>query len=431
MRGGAIIALGLLLGAVVLAADRSGLRIDLTASGEHALRPATLEVLGRLREPVAAIAFYRPEDPGASLARDLLERFAGASPRFTFSIVDPDRNPGVARNLGVRAYGAIVLEVAGRRETVFARDESEISAALLRLEEEPRAVGFLIGHGERDPAATGEEGCSRAAERLRRGGLRVERLPLSPAGKIPAEIDVIVLAGPVRPLLPGEEEVLDRFVRRGGRLAVLVDPESHLSINALLGRFGVEAGAGVVVDPSSRLYGVDMQVPVVVEYDRHDATRALRGASLFPGARPLLLGSVKAAGELRSLFRTGESAWEETDSLLLAAGKAVFEEGEDRMGPLQLGGVVSVPAEGGGTGRILVVGDSDFASNRFFEVGANGDLFVDLVGWLARDDGPLGIRTGTQESQPLLLSASEADSLTALSLGILPGAYLIAALLVL
>jgi ABC-type uncharacterized transport system involved in gliding motility auxiliary subunit len=361
-----------------------------------------------------------------------LEKLAGASPRFAYSIVDPDRNPGVARTLGLRTYGAIVLEKEGRRETVLARDEEEIAAGILRLlEKKPRAVRFLAGRGEKDPDERGDRGYSRAAERLRKAGLQVEHgAPATDTGN-PEEAGALVLAGPIHPLHPEEIDRLEEFVRRGGKLAVLVDPDGSSNINDLLGRFGIEAADEVIVDPSSRLFGADLQVPIVAEYDRHDATRALRGRSVFPRARPLRLRQEEARGEIRSLFRTGPEAWGETDSLRLAQGTPVFREGEDNKGPLLLGAVVSVRAEGNRTGRLVVIGDSDFASNRFVEIGANGDLFVDLIGWMAKGDGPLGIRSRALASEPLLLSEREAKAVTFFSMGIVPGAYLFAALAVL
>jgi len=428
---GFFVAIGLLLAAAVVAADRHGPRIDITSEGEHALAPGTVEILARLDGPLEAIAFYRPGDPGASLARDLLERFAGASSRFAYSIVDPDRNPGVARALGLRAYGAIILKKEGRRETVLARDEAEIAAGVLRLlEKEPRRVRFLAGRGEKDPEERGDSGYSRAAERLRKAGLGVERGSQASEKGVHDEAGALVLAGPIQTLQPEEIDHLEEFVRRGGRLAVLIDPDGSSNINDLLGRFGIEAAAEVIVDPSSRLFGADLQVPIVAEYDRHDATRALRGRSVFPRARPLRLRHEEARGEIRSLFRAGPEARGEADSLRLARGTLELREGNHE-GPLLLGAVVSVRAEGNRTGRLAVIGDSDFASNLFIEIGVNGDLFVDLIGWLARGDGPLGIRTRSLASEPLLLSDREAKTLAVFSLGIVPGAYLLASLAVL
>ena len=81
------------------------------------------------------------------------------------------------------------------------------------------------------------------------------------------------------------------------------------------------------------------------------------------------------------LMKTSEESWAETDA---ASGNVKFDEGKDRKGPIVLG-VAANKSEGDKEARLVVIGDSDFASNQFFGIQRNGDLFMNSVNWLAQE----------------------------------------------
>ena len=64
-----------------------------------------------LLEAIKALAFFRPDQPGKRAAEDLLKQYASRSDgKFTWEIVDADRQPLVARKYNVESYGTVVLE---------------------------------------------------------------------------------------------------------------------------------------------------------------------------------------------------------------------------------------------------------------------------------------------------------------------------------
>ena len=78
------------------------------------------------------------------------------------------------------------------------------------------------------------------------------------------------------------------------------------------------------------------------------------------------------------------------------------------------GGTMPPPPTPVPGGRLVVVGDASFAGNRNLAFGANRDLFLDSIAWLAREDAQLGARpdnTGdvlaiTARDQMLLMMAA-------------------------
>ena len=56
--------------------------------------------------------------------------------------------------------------------------------------------------------------------------------------------------------------------------------------------------------------------------------------------------------------------------------------------------------------RLVVIGDADFASNAYQKQGANGDLFVNAVNWLAQEEDLISIRPKSQTNRDVQLSAT-------------------------
>ena len=58
---------------------------------------------------------------------------------------------------------------------------------------------------------------------------------------------------------------------------------------------------------------------------------------------------------------------------------------------------------------IVVVGDTDFASNKYSGSAKNSDLFINSINWLAKDFELISIRPKTQAYRELVLTKSERD----------------------
>ena len=58
---------------------------------------------------------------------------------------------------------------------------------------------------------------------------------------------------------------------------------------------------------------------------------------------------------------------------------------------------------------IVVIGDTDFASNKYSSSAKNADLFVNSINWLAKDYELITIRPKTAAFRELVLTKSERD----------------------
>lgn len=419
-------------------------RWDFTEAQAHSLSQQSLQVLEGLERDVEVTAFYPPV--GGMEARDLLERYTFRSDRFQVEFVDPQAQPGRVREFEIpeaKLEGG-VLRIALGEEAVLVDEvnEQRVTNALVQLSrQERKKVYFLTGHGERPlegEGADGAQGFAFASEALANENYGVERLLLAAQGDVPEDADVLVAAGPTRPFHESELRALERYVERGGALLVLVDPRAQTNLYERLGEWGVSVGEDVVVDRVKGLYGRPA-TPFSSAYGDHPVTEPLRDDTLFHMARSVSPRS-GADGAFTELVRTSEDSWAEHDlELFFGKGRAEFGE-DDRDGPVAVAVAGTLPLGGGDAGaeaaqgegeappedapraRLVVVGDSDFATNQLVGEFANRDFFVNAVNWLLGDVEAISIRPERARATRLQLTGEQFLQIRYLSLFVLPEA---------
>jgi ABC-type uncharacterized transport system involved in gliding motility auxiliary subunit len=393
-------------------------RFDLTANKRYSLSPQSQQLLAGLPQPVKATAFYQDTQAGRDAAQDLLEQYAYYSQQFTYEFIDPDRNPGLAKRYGITSYGTIVLESGAKEEKVLMADEENLTNALLKvIREGEKAVYFLEGHGEHSIANTERDGCAGAKSAVESQNYAVKALNLLTEGKLPDDAAILVVTGPRKDLLEGELAEITRFIERGGKVLFMLDPESPATLTKYLADYGIQVADGIVVDLVSRMFGMDYLTPVVSTYEPHPIAKGLEGVlTLFPLAQAVKVPETMPPGvSAQVLAKTSPNSWlergqEERATALRGEGRLAFEPGVDEQGPVPVAAVSTVTSRRQGAGedgtkkaRVVVFGDSDFASNNYLNVAGNRDLFLNTVSWLAEEENLIAIRPkeGGQFFQPV------------------------------
>lgn len=422
---------------------------DLSEGKIHTLAEQSQSLLAQLSEEnkVTVTAFFRPVDPEYALLEALLRRYQQIGGKFfDYQFVDGVKNPQLARELGVNQNSArIIFETAeGREVRVKEISEESFTNALAELAQGAvRKLYFLTGHGEK-PIGAGSEGGGGLklwVDGLRAEGYIPEELNLLARKDVPSDALGVVVVGPTSPLLPGEVEALERFASTGGRLVFMLDPGYESGLEGLLGGWGVELLQGVVVDPSSQ----EPLWALAQEFSDHPIATPRRSpfgtmAFIFPDARGLRTRNVEGY-ESKELFKTSREAWGENDPFDM--GASVSRGENDDHGPLTLavaitrkGSVESKGATPNGDAqedsaqkpgpkadgmRVVVFGDSEFASNGFIRQGGNRDLVLNTVQWLAGQDSKITIRPKTREMSTMsVLSKKQRTALSFISLNLLP-----------
>jgi ABC-type uncharacterized transport system involved in gliding motility auxiliary subunit len=420
-----------IIGLVEVVSYRHSARLDLTENKRHSLSPQTVQLLRNLKADVNAVAFFRGDQPGKRVAEDLFKQYARyAGGKLTWRVVDPDREPGLARRYGIESYGAVVLETKERSEKVTDAEEEKLTNGLVKLFRQGKRVVYVVqGHGEHELTNTERPGFSEAKTAMERANYDVKPLVLARQTQIPDDAAVVMLAGPRTELLAPELAALDAYVGRGGKLFVMADPvilnaTAADPLKAYLATYGFDLGNNLIIElnPIGRLFGIGPEVPIIQQYEPHPITRDMGGiTTLFPLARSVEAAKTPPTGlSVQVLAKTTPESWGETDRASLQAGQ-VKPDPQDPRGPLPVAAVATKAKA-----RLVVYGTSNLAANQFLNLQGNRDFFLNTVSWLAEEEDQISIRPKDTRQTPVFLNAQQAQAVFLLPVVVLPGIVLVA-----
>ena len=429
-----------LVAGIVLLANAVSVRInhrfDVTGLSQFTLTTQTKEVLTALKQPVEVISFFNPADPRVigmrEFGHDLLAEYRRYTDLLTVRSEDPEIRPDLARQYRIGPAAAslgvmVFVGGAGQRQVfgpqiAFEAEHAFTSAILEATGVKQRIVYFLTGHGESAPS--GDYGSARNG--LRDHLFRVAPLDLLRAGGVPGDAAALVIAGPRQPIAAGELAMLDQYLRRGGGVLLLLNPDPQAELRDWLRTWWLEVGGGALVDPAAH---------VVPNVDNPLVARNRNGLQLndiyFPGVTAVLpLPGKPDEVDIVALAWTTPDGWQERRPITDDGPE--FDADEDVPGPLAMGALLvrRPPGEDAGdanaAARLAVVGDSDFAADRHFHNGGNGDLFLTLVNRLAYGAEIISVDRKVLPVRRLVLSPEEARFFNLSSAGLLPLLVLIA-----
>lgn len=441
-------------------ATRHSWRTDLTANSFYSLSDQTRKVVKGLQRKVKVTAFFKSGTPETAQVRDLLREYRHLSTQVDYELVDPDSNPALATNYRITNYNTTVLEsgtgteikrkdiqpqemfgyqMMGRQPRPEFKGEAALTSALISLSEErQKTVYFLEGHGERSIADPGDNGLSTVKEGLEGDNYVVRTLNLIRDGKLPADADLVVVAG-ARKVIPEPERKLlaDFLAGDKGRLLVLLDTEVSAGMEPVIAQWGVKSLSGYVVDPTSFYYFGGWLTPIP-KYRPHPITADLEKqavGSVFPGTRAIEAGSV-GNGTVSPLLETSDDSWLEKN-IKAEAAKPKFNGGVDRKGPLLVGVAVSSnpkpepkapdapPEPAAPEPKLVVFASADFVANKLKPVsGGNFDLFGNSVSWLMGSTHGVSIRPKEQDVRRVFLDNVKARAMGATTIFLTPLAVL-------
>jgi len=424
-----------------LLSERHRILWDLTSTGEHTLSPKTVQVLKALPDPVTIKAFVREGFPEAEAARRLLDAYRYQAPTIQYELIDPERNPSAARQYDVKNINTFILQGADRSQTVKLADEQYITNGLVRLMDgKTQKLYWITGHGERVFDQAKPDSLSRLRETLQEENMEFVPWNLM-QGDLPGDASMVVLAAPQKALLPEEVDSLRGYLHKGGRLLVFLEPFTGSEMNEFLQDHGIRLADDIIVDKFSRAMGGDYLLPMVANYGSHAITEDFQLTSLFYVARSVEVDQGERKGVASTpLAYTSANSWAETDRASLDAGEAQFDE-KDRKGPICLATIAELeaaaPAPGsengqetvvepiGGNGKLVVFGDVDFASNRFFQLAGNGDFIQNTINYLVGREDLITIQKEPRPVQPLMLSRTQGSIVFWLTVVLMPLGVLI------
>jgi hypothetical protein len=437
------------------------LRSNWSTHTKWQLSPRTVQYIASITNRVHVTVYYRKDDQLFSTIIELLKEYKGLNHRIDIETVDYQRDPATAQKIKTRyKLGAasekdlvifdsagVVFPVEGKWladreiETVQGgkepsyrykitgfRGETLFTGAFMKVTSPVRRKAYLLqGHGEHRMDSSQEHfGYIKFASAVGRNCVEVQPLSLLGTNPVPADCDLLIIAGPSVALADSELEKIDKYLDQGGRLFSLFDADSLHKVTGLekiLAKWGVTVGTFVVRDPAHSVKGADIAVG---SFSKHVMVNPLVGSGLdLIQPRPIRGAKERAraadAPRVEEVAFTSDDAFADADPsrkhtrfpLIVTVEKGAIE------------GVT------GGTTRIVVVGDSYFLSDEMIDVGANADFVDGAINWLLdRPELLKGIGPRHVDTYLLEMTSSQMQVAQLVLLAAMPGSVLALGVLV-
>ncbi|HTW24324.1 MAG TPA: Gldg family protein [Candidatus Baltobacteraceae bacterium] len=402
-------------------------RFDLTSEKLFTLSDQTQKIVKGLTQDVNIVRFAKTPDEQFD---DLMSEYKGLSPHVKYQTVDPEEKPDIARDYGATHMGDIIVAVGPRKETLQGTGEEAVTTAILKVtSQQSKTVCFVTGHGERSLIDDSAQGYTQADQGLKKEDYDTKTINLASGTEVPSDCDVLVIAGPTQPFFPQETAMLSKYLDNGGKALIEVDPittdkQSDPNLDSIFQAWNINVGKNIVIDTSGmgRLLGAGPAIPLVLTYGDSPITKTLqRTMTFFPLARTVSIAD-KSKPEPQDVELLMTSSQSFTTPKI--EHEVSYNPKTDQMGPLSLG-VAASREEGNKNARLVVIGDSDYASNQAIGQASNGDLFFNAIDWLAQDENLISIRPKSPTNRRIMLTQGQTVGLEWFELLLLPGFVII------
>ncbi|GAC36601.1 GldG family protein [Paraglaciecola psychrophila] len=435
-------------------ANNSNVRWDVTQNKQHTLSNNTIEYISTITNEVQLTAFHVGMPPKYLL--DLFKEYERVSAGvIKTDIIDPIEQIAYAAKFGnaINADERKVIVQSGdnRKDVDFslsALSEEKLTNAIASVSRAPRTVYFLTGHGEYSSSSQEYAGLSKFKQLLSDNNITSKTLMLGISQSIPADCDVLIIAGPKNALTLSEETLISDYLTKGGDALFLIEhtvitsPDKPLSkdqlnqnpsLNAILNQWGLDVQSDIVVDFTNHI-GDDVGSPATKNYGRHKALTEGLDYTFYVRPRSIrVLPQRRASIKHAVIVSTAstENSWAETNRTL----DIQFDPNTDTTGPVPFAYVVieeknaAQQANKLSDTRLIVFTDTDFLSNVYINQYSNAQMGVNLVNWLAELDYKTFISAKEIKVERLNLTSKQTRQVMVI-LFLLPFIFVIAGLVV-
>jgi hypothetical protein len=294
--------------------------------------------------------------------------------------------------------------------------DGKVHTALLKVVRTRRVAYLSVGHGElSDPDSLWERRGLKASEvkrRLRELNYQVKDLGVAQGlgNEVPDDANIVLILGPQEDLLDEELDALDRYLARGGRLLVALDPVGNATLGKLQGRLGLRFDRTPLTDDEKFMAQTrtirDRRMIVTDRFSSHASNTTLSRAPSRHGMVFIEAGSLHetefAEGMPKAkrthVIRTMPSAFadpnnnfsfdKETETRAQYNLATAIEDPSSKPAPAADGKQPVLDSEGM---RAMVFSDvHTFADPIMIQLGGAQAMFDDAIKWLGGEESLAG-----------------------------------------
>lgn len=415
-------------------ADRYNKSFDATSNKRYSLSDQTAKIVKGLKQ--GATITYFNQSTSFREGKDLLQEYANLSPKVKVEYVDPDKNPQLAREVGIRNLGTAIVQIGAKREEAKSMTEEGVTGAFIRdLKSNTRTVCFVSGSGEHQTDNSDREGLSQFKDMLAKDSYENKTVDLLQSAEVPNDCTTLVVAGPTRNYQQPEVDAIRKYVEGGGRALLMLDPPLKLgrdeiadndALTSLLQNWGITMNKDLILDlnPIGQIAGLGPQVALVTTYGNQAIVNEMKGmATGFPLSRSMEIKNTDHT-TVDKLFDSSGSSLATTN---LSSPAVDIRDPKNKKGPLTIAaaGTYNTGKENS-QGRFVVIGTSSWIANRFIDFNGNNDLAMNTINWLSSDEDLISIRPKEQEDRRITMTRAQLNWVRLTSQFLLPLVVVIA-----
>ena len=409
-------------------ANRYNKSYDATSNKRYSLSDQTAKIVKGLKQDATITYFAQSRE--FQQGKDQLDQYANLSPKVHIKYVDPDKEPNVAREAGIKSYGTTIVQIGAKKEEAKGLNEEGITGAFIRdLKNTTRTVCFVTGSGEHQIEDTERSGYSRFKELLGKDDYTAKSISLLQKAEVPADCTVLVVGGPSGDYQQPEVDAIKKFVEDGGRALLMLDPPLKMgrseiadndALSAVLQSWGVTLDKDLILDlnPIGQLAGLGPQVALVTAYNTHAIVNEMKGSATgFPLSRSL---DIKSGGKttVEKLFSSSDTSLATSK---LDSPNIDPNDPKNKKGPLTIAAAGSYnTGKENSQGRFVVIGSAAWAANYFINFNGNRDLALNAMNWLSSDEDLISIRPKDREDRRITMTRGQLNVVRITSQFVLP-----------
>jgi LPXTG-motif cell wall-anchored protein len=426
-------------------ANEKNVRRDVSYFKTSAPGESTVKIAKASKESFKVLLFFPEINAVKDEVRGYFESLAADTGKVTIEEHDFMSAPRLATRYGVSKHGVILItkgdlflddedpkkkapneridfvetdieKVRRGKNNKLKNLDRDVNTALLKLAREKRKAYLTVGHGEINDwdsvpsdlrGAVLERRTTFLKKRLGELNYEVKELGLVDLIQgVPEDAAIVGVFAPSQPLTPEELAALDRYVDKGGRIMIALDPRGNGSVlGPLEGRLGVKFNRAAITDDKFmyRQLGTpaDRRWAVTTQFSAHSSTTTL-SRSVDKGLLVVDSGALEDVPFTANADKTKRTyvIRSMTNSWLDLDDDFMFDDGAEKRDRYNIAAAIEGPKVAGADGaetdgfRAMVFADADlFADLTAVNLGNYAILTVNPVppGYMSQ---PMGLTSG-------------------------------------
>ena len=381
-------------------AFKNPLHWDITRQKINSLTEQSRKVVASLVGSLKVTIFSRKGE--LHIAKNLLNLYRYEKRDLDMEFVDMELRPDLVKHHDIVQSPTILLEHGGKKRYAKGVSELNVTNALIALSrKESPLVYYTTGHGEVSLDSQESGGGSTLAKLIRRASWELRPIDLNNISEIPSNASALMVWGPQNSFFDQEIELIDRFLKKGGRLLVALSPsfkgDPSAKLRKYLSAWGVRIRNNVIIDQLKYVNGSRGSVPIVHQLEsKHPVTRELEPPIFFP------LASSVEADKILAHSSPFPGSWADNTPGEFVKGAVTYGAKEDIKGPV---GYVGIGQKEGAKGVVLAYGNASFVSNAYKNFPRNFMLFLNSLSWLVDEDHLTSLSNTVIKDSPVFVGA--------------------------